>query len=137
MIRLTQRLGNKTFFSEDACFMCAYSENYHGKFCENIGCESAEDRTCPYLRVIDRLAEYEDTGLEPQEIAKQKWIPVTERLPEAFVSVLVHMPEERPLPTVHEGYVTNQGTWYAHFFEREPFEVTHWMPLPEAPKEDA
>ena len=64
-----------------------------------------------------------------------EWISVKERLPQEFVSVLVYMPEERPLPTVHEGYVTNQGKWYAHFFEREPFEVTHWMPLPEPPNE--
>ena len=65
-----------------------------------------------------------------------QWISVEDRLPEAFVSVLVYMPEERPLPTVHEGYVTNNGKWYAHFFEREPFEVTHWMPLPEPPEEE-
>lgn len=64
------------------------------------------------------------------------WISVEDRLPEAFVSVLVYMPEERPLPTVHEGYVTKQGNWYAHFFEREPFEVTHWMPMPTPPEED-
>lgn len=64
-----------------------------------------------------------------------KWIPVSERLPEPFVSVLVHMPEERPCPTVHEGFLTKNGTWYAAHFEREQSEVTHWMPLPEPPKE--
>ena len=60
-----------------------------------------------------------------------KWIPVSERLPEPFVSVLVQMPDEEPCPTVREGYLTNNGTWYAAHFEREQSEVTHWMPMPE------
>ena len=68
--------------------------------------------------------------------ATSDWISVEERLPEPFVSVLVYMPEERPLPTVHEGYIARDGKWYAHFFSRDPGEVTRWMPLPEPPKED-
>lgn len=65
-----------------------------------------------------------------------KWIPVSERLPKPFVSVLVQMPDEEPCPTVREGYLTNNGTWYAGYFEREQSEVTHWMPMPAPPKED-
>lgn len=64
-----------------------------------------------------------------------KWISVEERLPEPFHSVIVHMPQEKPCPTVHEGYRTNDGHWYSAHFVREFDEVTHWMPLPEAPKE--
>lgn len=64
-----------------------------------------------------------------------KWIPVSERLPEPFVYVLVQMPGEKPLPTVREGNIARDGLWYAGYFTREPGEVTHWMPLPEAPKE--
>ena len=64
------------------------------------------------------------------------WISVEERLPKEFVSVLVYMPEERPLPTVHEGFLAREGVWYANHFDREPMEITHWMPLPEAPKEE-
>ena len=63
-----------------------------------------------------------------------QWISVEKRLPEPFVSVLVYMPGERPLPTVHEGYIATDGKWYAHFFSRDPGEVTHWMPLPEPPE---
>jgi hypothetical protein len=64
-----------------------------------------------------------------------KWIPVTERLPEAFVFVLVHMPGEKPFPTVREGFISNNGVWHSAYFDREPDEVTHWMPMPEPPKE--
>ena len=63
------------------------------------------------------------------------WISVEERLPKPYVSVLVYMPEERPLPTVHEGFLAREGVWYANHFDRDPGDVTHWMPMPEPPKE--
>ena len=68
--------------------------------------------------------------ISKNETTTQRWIPVTERLPKPFISVLVYMPGERPLPTVHEGYVASDGNWYAHYFVRDTEEVTHWMPLP-------
>lgn len=79
-------------------------------------------------------------ALREQESAENahcnSWIPVTERLPELFVSVLVYMPDERPLPTVHEGFLAREGMWYANHFNREPMEITHWMPLPETPEDE-
>ena len=71
------------------------------------------------------------------EAKQPKWIGVEERLPEPFVSVLVQMPGEEPHPTVREGFITHAGIWSAGYFKRDPDEVTHWMPLPEPPKEDA
>ena len=65
-----------------------------------------------------------------------KWISVQERLPKPFVSVLVYMPEESPLLTVHEGYIKKDGWWYAAHFDRTPDEITHWAEMPEPPKED-
>lgn len=65
-----------------------------------------------------------------------KWIPVTERLPEPFVSVLACIPSEAPLPTVHESYVADHDKWVC-ILTAERYkdgEVTHWMPLPEPPK---
>ena len=63
-----------------------------------------------------------------------QWIPVDDRLPEPFVSVLVHMPGEEPCPTVREGFISNDGIWQSAMFRREPGEVTHWKPMPQPPK---
>ena len=65
-----------------------------------------------------------------------KWISVNDRLPEPFVSVLVHMPGEEPCPTVREGFISNDGIWQSAMFRREPGEVTHWKPMPLAPEEN-
>lgn len=63
-----------------------------------------------------------------------KWISVDDRLPQPFVSVLVHMHGEEPCPTVHEGFISNDGIWQSAMFHREPGEVTHWQPMPQPPK---
>lgn len=84
--------------------------------------------------IADHLLENGVTFAEDNNVGK--WIPVSERLPEPLVSVLVQMPGEKPFPTVREGYIARDGLWYAGYFTREPGEVTHWMPLPEPPKEE-
>ena len=37
------------------------------------------------------------------------WYALNERKPDPFVSVLVYMPSEDPLPTVHEGYMAEDN----------------------------
>lgn len=57
----------------------------------------------------------------------QKWIPVTERLPECGQEVIVY--SGRLLkPTVFAYHFWNEGfdSWAR---------ITHWMPLPKPPKE--
>lgn len=66
-----------------------------------------------------------------------RWIPVTERLPEEYVNVLCHL---RSLDRQSEYYsidhLMEDGQWWkaANSWKHE---VTHWMPLPEPPKEEA
>ena len=61
----------------------------------------------------------------------QRWIPVTERVPEENVRVLVHISGKRSYTTLDTDRLQYRN-WV-----RWGNEVTHWMPLPEPPKEDA
>ena len=65
-----------------------------------------------------------------------KWTPVTERLPDVFKHVLVNIPGLNPNPTVQEAFREKNGLWYSNGFRYEADEITHWMPMPEPPKED-
>ena len=58
----------------------------------------------------------------------QKWIPVTERLPEMHEAVLVYTLTHDVLKAHFRGersFFGHDGIWRC---------VTHWMPLPEPPK---
>jgi len=68
-----------------------------------------------------------------------KWIPMTERLPETGVDVLVMFPHNMAVASRDMGeWVVNSGDGWCTDVnlsddEKEP---TYWMPLPEPPKEE-
>lgn len=81
----------------------------------------------------------EEVGLDALAMAisaleKTKWISVNERLPEEKVNCIVHY---------KHAYCDNDDYWAIGicFYDGEKFQinpaykVTHWMPLPEPPKE--
>lgn len=57
-----------------------------------------------------------------------KWIPVTDRLPEKHERVLVYSKATRMGRSID--FINSDGNWYT------TSQVTHWMPLPEPPKEE-
>ena len=61
------------------------------------------------------------------------WVSVNDIIPEAFESVLLYMPQEHPLPKVHEGYYAN-GKWYWFSGQLDDGHVTHWAPMPLGPE---
>ena len=61
-----------------------------------------------------------------------KWIPVTERLPNEAERVVVIMPNGSRLV----GRILS-GKWHIQGLRKETKGVTHWMPLPAPPEEDA
>lgn len=69
----------------------------------------------------DKLAAYEDA--EEQGMLFPRWIPVTERLPEDGEYVLAYSEQD--------GLMLVEAR---HRFSN--WEITHWMPLPEPPKEE-
>lgn len=95
--------------------------------------------------LVARLAEYEDTGLEPAEVLQLKkeseerrWIPVAERLPESGKYVLMSF-ENFTLPLIGRYEVNDEGdgAWYLGDNDEgdtccsvELF-VNAWMQLPE------
>lgn len=78
---------------------------------------------------IDKL-EAENAALKET----QRWIPVSERLPETYKPVLtVDMSEATQVP-VPAFYNPDTECWSTHF--KYDLWVTHWMPLPELPEAD-
>lgn len=90
--------------------------------------------------LINRLAEYEDTGLTPQEIYSLKastilkvisgeWIPVEEALPDnPDVMVLVTCKSKKGMLSVNRAYCDVSGFWHG---SGSMSGVVAWMPLPE------
>ena len=68
MERLTKRDGNFVTVGKKPRGFLRSTE-----YCKSaFECPNVSDRTCPYLKMIDRLAAYEDTGLSPEEIIELK-----------------------------------------------------------------
>lgn len=63
----------------------------------------------------------------------QKWIPITERLPEDGTDILAYMSDEFESRIFPANY--DHGIWFDCIFNVSQSIVTHWMPLPEPPKE--
>lgn len=104
----------------------------------------------PQLDVLDWTTGWEEAAnyLIAHGVTVQEWIPVTERLPERDKEVLliVHGWEDRLYYTgcLHRqeaerswltGIESKASDWkiWGFSYLREPI-VTHWMPLPDAPK---
>lgn len=66
------------------------------------------------------------------EVARHKWIDVNDRLPEDRIHVLVYCDE----CGVAVGFFNSCGNlWKVDGLCYGKTEITHWMPLPEPPKE--
>ena len=76
---------------------------------------------------------------------KHRWIPVTERLPERITNKVIVLCKNGYRGFGHYENYKGKQTWYNLENDRpftdwdledcESYEVTHWMPLPEPPKE--
>ena len=67
---------------------------------------------------------------------KQQWIPVTERMPERDIQVIGWY-KDNPFSQYRLGVVAWNGNgWVFVYAHRYVTNVTHWMTLPEPPKEN-
>ena len=120
---------------------------------QEVECKSENTAQC-ILDSWERLADYEDTGLMPEEIValkeRTRWIPVSERLPEYdpnkganayWVAKKTRNGEWQIKIALYSDYgyaasvdIPENVTWRDYDF-CQITNVAYWMPLPEAPKE--
>lgn len=108
------------------------------KFCVGNMKKRAADLIEEQQREIERLQK--ELILKNDELLKlreeNRWIPATEPdLPKEFVSVLVCIPSDDPLPTVKEAYLAD-GMWITKAAYYTQQEVTHWRPMPKGVEVD-
>lgn len=73
-----------------------------------------------------------------EELSKPKWIPVTERFPEEWIKVMTYQPTLKARDGLRRvGVFIGNDRWReAERHNLMELPVTHWMPLPEPPKEE-
>ena len=109
-------------------YRCNDCELRREAFCNPILMEKAADAIEELRGVIQRQREMINaTAYLPLYPKPMKWIPVTERLPENDKTVLVwNRRNSREYFDVYD-----HGRWIILEWE----DITHWMPLPEPPKD--
>jgi len=105
--------------------LCIGNSDLSEDYCEK--CPYIPDASCRDTLEIDALA-----YIQQLEAAQPKWISVEERLPEPEKDVLVlYRGKYRCI-----GYYSEDcGLWIINDAPTYDETVTHWMPLPEPPKE--
>ena len=105
------------------CEACAFHES--GDSCRLVRNAAAVE----FFKGMNQLVIKQDTLIRAF-MEENRWIPATESdLPKEFVSVLVCIPSDDPLPTVKEAYLAD-GMWVTKAAYYTQQEVTHWRPMP-------
>ena len=112
--------------SEMKCKRCGADENRIDGFC-SIECRDAFDYEEEIAELQDANTELHSRIAELEE--KQRWIPVSERLPEDGKPVWVCTIWNEQ----HSGFLID-GVWVGLFRDFREGEITHWMPLPKLPE---
>ena len=97
----------------------------------------SENSICPkcFHYIVCRAIDNQPCFECNQFAETEKWISVTERLPKAFEHVLINAPGDKPFNTVHEAHLRKDRLWDTGLYRYDMEDITHWMPLPEPPKE--
>ena len=134
------KITREMTFEEEAAF---YEKEAKAEFAKETGngdCSKVNGILRRGMRIIRKAR---------QEIANgvgflPKWIPVAERLPELKTKVLIYGGNhpiwvngvKKPMPAIHTGYTRGEDEgWFTWDESYVISNVTHWMPLPEPPKE--
>lgn len=118
-----------------ACLGCGYEHS-----CSVHGCRIMREAADLIEKLTDRCARYAEEIAVLQE--REKWVPVTERLPEVeefeegggmskVVLGIVKNDLGYPPPNPCFCVYLSDGRW---MLRGKPVTVTHWMPLPDVPE---
>ena len=88
-------------------------------------------RCLPWGEISSHTADDVADHLIANGVTVQQWIPVTERLPKHGEVVLVYT-KHKDIFIVQRDSVS--GFWLGERFDVPNKIITHWMPLPSAPK---
>lgn len=84
---------------------------------------------------LEWLENFQELVRENKQIqSRSGWISVKDRLPESFERVIVFRKAGKGEIIVEQGQYDVNGWWRVYGTRTK--NVTHWMPLPEPPKED-
>ena len=147
---LVKRLRDAAKMSEALAVLLPHSEGNATAKLYNEAADAIEELS----KRVDESIPKDDAEIIIAEVAKPRWISVTERLPETSGVYLVWMqwdltdPDDKPsaYPIEYDAEEESFGWWSQHFdpeslgwagnvFIRY-VGVTHWMPLPQPPKEE-
>lgn len=99
---------------------------------ENTGCPKTVDVDCHHLgeAIVDLCDLFDGAGRARDKAfetidAFHEWIPVTERLPEHYVDVLVWSPSDH-IEIGHHNAKSRSFVTHGYYTQS----VTHWRPLP-------
>ena len=121
---LVKRLRDAAKMSEALSVLLPHSEGNAVAKLHRDAADAIEELS----KRVDESIPKDDAEIIIAEVAKPRWIPVTERLPERNNSYLVYV----------YGEATEMNYWHGKWHRlRDDYTkaVTHWMPLPEPPKE--
>ena len=102
-------------------------------------CDACGNAACP-KGLIPRCSYYEKMQSIPAaDVREVKWIPVTERLPDDIDEEVLVCTEDYGVSGLGFVTVATYGvSGWLECWERKTYltAVTHWMPLPQPPKEE-
>lgn len=129
MVKTTDLVADLRVCLRGECSTCGHE-------CGNADCldRIMEDAADKIEELVDRCARYAEEIAVLREL--QRWIPVTERLPGSDGHYLCRYGFEGAGMTFCQAldyYATDVQPHFQHEGSRG-MRVTHWMPLPEAPK---
>lgn len=117
----------------DSCLECPRFEN---------GCDTLREDAADAIEELQQIAgHYEETAKDYfKDVCyylerEPKWIPVTERLPEDLARVIVFCNDGVFFGFCEHLIVDGEEVVEWNDFLHYPITPTHWMPIPEPPKE--